>query len=170
MRADADSPMRRLAMRLSTSTSQSKKVAVGSSYSSISPSAYPVCHWTLTCCSDETRKKHCISAPFPNAGEIDRLEKAREHGCNVASTSSLDGLTEILKQWGVDGSRARMTIEQYDRIMRCGDKTPLLDSPVGKGGIPPAPLVEGKGPFFAMEVQPSYVECSLILTLSGNQY
>lgn len=58
-----------------------------------------------------------------------------------------------------------MTIEQYDRIMRLRDKTSLLDSPVGKGGSPPAPLVEGKGPFFAMEVQPSYVECSLMLTV-----
>ncbi|GAB1201302.1 hypothetical protein APSETT444_010692 [Aspergillus pseudonomiae] len=98
---------------------------------------------------------HCVSAPFPNAGEIDRLEKAREHGCNVASTPSLEGLAEILNQWGVDGPQALRTIEQYDRIIRLGDKTSTLDAPVGKAGKPPVPLVEGEGPFFAMEVQPS---------------
>ncbi|KAE8332952.1 hypothetical protein BDV39DRAFT_188996 [Aspergillus sergii] len=105
--------------------------------------------------NDRTRRQHCISAPFPNAGEIDRLEKAREHGCNVASAPSLDGLAEILNQWGVDGPQALRTIEQYDRIIRLGDKTSTLDAPVGKAGKPPVPLVEGEGPFFVMEVQPS---------------
>ncbi|QMW39194.1 hypothetical protein G4B11_002474 [Aspergillus flavus] len=105
--------------------------------------------------NDRTRRQHCISAPFPNAGEIDRLEKAREHGCNVASAPSLDGLAEILNQWGVDGSQALRTIEQYDRFIRLGDKTSTLDAPVGKAGKPPVSLVEGEGPFFVMEVQPS---------------
>ncbi|KJK63788.1 FAD binding domain protein [Aspergillus parasiticus SU-1] len=105
--------------------------------------------------NDRTRRQHCISAPFPNAGAIDRLEKAREHGCNVASAPSLDGLVEILNQWGVDGPQALRTIEQYDRIIRLGDKTSTLDAPVGKAGKPPVPLVEGEGPFFVMEVQPS---------------
>ncbi|KAB8261598.1 hypothetical protein BDV32DRAFT_157923 [Aspergillus pseudonomiae] len=105
--------------------------------------------------NDRTRRQHCVSAPFPNAGEIDRLEKAREHGCNVASTPSLEGLAEILNQWGVDGPQALRTIEQYDRIIRLGDKTSTLDAPVGKAGKPPVPLVEGEGPFFVMEVQPS---------------
>ncbi|KAE8380414.1 hypothetical protein BDV26DRAFT_302845 [Aspergillus bertholletiae] len=105
--------------------------------------------------NDRTRRQHCVSAPFPNAGEIDRLEKAREHGCNVASAPSLDGLAEILNQWGVDGLQALRTIEQYDRVIRLGDKTSTLDAPVGKAGKPPVSLVEGEGPFFVMEVQPS---------------
>ncbi|KNG84807.1 extracellular 3-ketosteroid 1-dehydrogenase [Aspergillus nomiae NRRL 13137] len=105
--------------------------------------------------NDQTRRQHCVSAPFPNAGEIDRLEKAREHGCNVASTPSLEGLAEILNQWGVDGPQALRTIERYDRFIRLGDKTSTLDAPVGKAGKPPVPLVEGEGPFFVMEVQPS---------------
>ncbi|KAE8359949.1 hypothetical protein BDV27DRAFT_168212 [Aspergillus caelatus] len=105
--------------------------------------------------NDRTRRQHCISAPFPNAGEIDRLEKARGYGCNVASAPSLDGLAEILNQWGVDGPQALRTIEQYDRFIRLGDKTSTLDAPVGNAGKPPVPLVEGEGPFFVMEVQPS---------------
>ncbi|RHZ61830.1 uncharacterized protein CDV56_108904 [Aspergillus thermomutatus] len=106
-------------------------------------------------CGDKTRNQHCISAPFPNAGEIDRLEKARAHGCKVASAHSIDQLIEILETWGVDSAQARRTIEQYDRVVRLGDKTAMLDAPVGKGGKPPMPLTEGQGPFFAMEVQPS---------------
>ncbi|RMJ26048.1 Thi4 family [Aspergillus sp. HF37] len=105
--------------------------------------------------NDETRKQHCISAPFPNAGAIDRLDKARQHGCNVASAPSLDGLADILRQWGVNGAQARQTIEQYHRAVRLGDETATVSAPVGKAGSPAAALVEGEGPFFAMEVQPS---------------
>ncbi|KAL5357113.1 hypothetical protein BJX96DRAFT_181215 [Aspergillus floccosus] len=105
--------------------------------------------------NDKTRLKHCISALFPNAGDIDRLQKAREHGCHVDSATTLDGLVDILQKWGVNGAQARRTIDHYDRAIRLGDKTAVLDAPVGQGGAPPAPLVDGDGPFFAMEVQPS---------------
>ncbi|KAI2844881.1 hypothetical protein CBS11350_4407 [Aspergillus niger] len=88
--------------------------------------------------NERTRTQHCISAPFPNAGEIDRLAKAQEHGCR-----------------GVNGAQARKTIKQYDQAIRLGDSTVALDAPVGAGGNPPVPLVEGDGPFFCMEVQPS---------------
>ncbi|KAF9894796.1 hypothetical protein FE257_004417 [Aspergillus nanangensis] len=105
--------------------------------------------------NDKTRLQHCISALFPNAGDVDRLQKARDHGCNVASAPTLDELANVLDNWGVNGAQARRTIDQYDRSIRLGDKSAILDAPVGKGGAPPVPLVDGNGPFFAMEVQPS---------------
>ncbi|GKZ69878.1 hypothetical protein AnigIFM50267_005108 [Aspergillus niger] len=105
--------------------------------------------------NEHTRTQHCISAPFPNAGEIDRLAKAQEHGCRVGSAPTINGLVNILIQWGVNGAQARKTIEQYDQAIRLGDSTVALDAPVGAGGNPPVPLVEGDGPFFCMEVQPS---------------
>ncbi|PYH63640.1 3-ketosteroid 1-dehydrogenase helE [Aspergillus vadensis CBS 113365] len=105
--------------------------------------------------NDRTRTQHCISAPFPNAGEIDRLAKAQEHGCRVGSAPSINGLVDILKEWGVNETQARRTIEQYDQVIRLGNSTVALDAPVGAGGKPPVPLVEGDGPFFCMEVQPS---------------
>lgn len=105
--------------------------------------------------SEKTRAQHCVSALFPNAGDIDRLKKARHHGCNVASAPTLDELVDILNNWGADGLQARRTVEQYDLAVRLGDTEISLDAPVGRGGSPPVPLVDGEGPFFVMEVQPS---------------
>lgn len=103
--------------------------------------------------SENTRLQHCVSALFPNAGDIDRLQKAREHGCNVGTASTLDGLVQTLAGWGVDSAGARQTIAQYDRVVRHKDSGQSLDAPVGL--VPPVPLVEGEGPFYAIEVQPS---------------
>ncbi|KAJ5742807.1 uncharacterized protein N7511_011208 [Penicillium nucicola] len=105
--------------------------------------------------NEETRLRHCVSALFPNAGDVDRLQKARDHGCNVGTASTLNELTKILHNWGVNDMQARHTIEQYDQAMRLGQKHISLDAPVGRGGPPPAPLVDGNGPFYAIEVQPS---------------
>ncbi|KAL3460070.1 FAD binding domain-containing protein [Aspergillus heterothallicus] len=106
--------------------------------------------------SEKTRLQHCVSALFPNAGDIDRLQKAREYGCNVGTALTLGDLVEVLARWGVDKAGATRTIKDYDRIVRQGETGPTLDAPVGRGGgASPAPLVEGEGPFHAMEVQPS---------------
>ncbi|CAG8406714.1 unnamed protein product [Penicillium salamii] len=105
--------------------------------------------------SEKTRAEHCVKALFPNAGDIDRLQKAREHGCNVGSSVTLAGLVEILQGWGVSHSQARRTIEEYDQVVRFGNKSIALDAPIGRGGPHPVPLVDGEGPFYAMEVQPS---------------
>lgn len=105
--------------------------------------------------SEKTRLQHCISALFPNAGDIDRLQKAREHGCNVGAASTLGELVEVLAGWGVDRVGAKRTIDNYDRVIRQKDPGLGLDAPVGRGGTPPTPLVEGEGPFHAIEVQPS---------------
>ncbi|KAJ5987921.1 hypothetical protein N7481_003131 [Penicillium waksmanii] len=103
--------------------------------------------------NEKIRLQHCVSALFPNAGDIDRLQKAREHGCNVGTASTLDGLAQILAGWGVDSVGAKRTITQYERVVRHKDAEQGLDAPVGP--VPPTPLVEGEGPFYAIEVQPS---------------
>ncbi|BCS21844.1 FAD-dependent oxidoreductase [Aspergillus puulaauensis] len=105
--------------------------------------------------NEKTRLQHCISALFPNAGDIDRLQKAREHGCNVGAASTLGELVEVLAGWGVDRVGAKRTIDNYDRVIRQKEPGLGLDAPVGRGGTPPTPLVEGEGPFHAIEVQPS---------------
>ncbi|RVX75784.1 hypothetical protein B0A52_00140 [Exophiala mesophila] len=104
---------------------------------------------------DRTRRKHCVSALFPNAGDVDRLAKARSHGCNVASAPTLEGLVKILEGWGVNGQQARHTIEQYHRAVTSNDGKISLDVPVGRAGTPPDSLLDGEADFFAMEVQPS---------------
>ncbi|OJI99674.1 hypothetical protein ASPVEDRAFT_148695 [Aspergillus versicolor CBS 583.65] len=105
--------------------------------------------------NEKTRLQHCVSALFPNAGDIDRLQKAREHGCNVGTASTLGELVQVLAGWGVDGVNARRTIQEYDRVIRQNEPGLGLDAPVGRGGAPPTALVEGEGPFHAIEVQPS---------------
>ena len=105
--------------------------------------------------SEKTRLQHCVGALFPNARNVDRLQKARDYGCNVGQASTLDGLVKILRQWGVNGTQAAQTIDQYDRAIRLGQQAINLDAPIGRGGPAPTPLVEGEGPFYAMEVQPS---------------
>ncbi|KAJ5945968.1 hypothetical protein N7454_002807 [Penicillium verhagenii] len=105
--------------------------------------------------NEKTRLQHTVGAPFPNAGSIDRLQKARDYGCNVGSAPTLKGLMDIIRQWGVDPVQSARTIEQYDQAVRLGKTNVGLDAPVGRGGSPPVPLVDGEGPFYAMEVQPS---------------
>ncbi|CAH0019993.1 unnamed protein product [Clonostachys rhizophaga] len=104
---------------------------------------------------EKSRAEHCVSALFPNAGDIDRLEKARSYGCNVASADTLDQLCTILESWGVNGPQAKQTMDQYLKAVGQGDSATILEASVGKIGQPPRPLVEGQGPFYAMEVQPS---------------
>ncbi|KAJ5699144.1 hypothetical protein N7462_001149 [Penicillium macrosclerotiorum] len=105
--------------------------------------------------NEKTRLEHCMGAFFPNAGDVDRLQKAREYGCNVGEASTLNGLLNLIREWGVDYVQAARTLEQYDQFVRLGKRNLVLDAPTGQFGLSPAPLVEGEGPFYAMEVQPS---------------
>jgi hypothetical protein len=69
--------------------------------------------------------------------------------------SSLSGLLKALGDWGVDADQARRTVADYRRYVTLKDTSVALDAPTGRGGVPAPPLVEGEGPYFAMEVQPS---------------
>lgn len=106
-------------------------------------------------CSDKTRRKHCLAALFPNAGDVDRLELARSRGCNVASASTIEGLVNLLEGLGVDGTQTHRTIRQYHQAVALGEAEVSLEAPIGRGGTAPSSLIGGKAPFFAMEVQPS---------------
>jgi hypothetical protein len=53
---------------------------------------------------------------------------------------------------GVDKIQAARMIVLNDRVVRRGQTDIGLDAPVGCGGPPRASLVDGEGPFFAMEV------------------
>ena len=96
-----------------------------------------------------------MAALFPNAGDVDRLQRARSYGCRIESAETLDNLFGILGEWGVDPNQARKTLQNYDHNVRLGQEDVILDAPTGKGGSRPSPLVDGDGPFYAMEVQPS---------------
>ena len=96
-----------------------------------------------------------MAALFPNAGDVDRLQRARSYGCRVESAEALDKLFDILGEWGVDPVQARKTLQNYDQSVRLGRQDVILDASTGKGGSRPSPLVDGDGPFYAMEVQPS---------------
>lgn len=66
----------------------------------------------------------------------------------------------------MDCVNAKSTIEKYDRVIRQKGENKLgLDAPVGRGGLPPASLVEGDGPFYAIEVQPSYVSSRCLVLM-----
>lgn len=73
----------------------------------------------------------------------------------MAESKTVEGLLETLSGWGVDTTKTRRTIDDYHRRVALGDRSVALDYPVGSTGTPPASLLVGKGPFFAMEVQPS---------------
>lgn len=73
----------------------------------------------------------------------------------MVESPTLAGLIEALGEFGVNTNEAKRTIEQYHKSVALGDSSIVLDAPTGRGGEPAAPLEEGKGPFFAMEVQPS---------------
>jgi hypothetical protein len=45
----------------------------------------------------------------------------------------------------------------YDCAFRLGQTDIGLDAPVGRSGLSHASLVDGEGPFYAVEVPPSYV-------------
>lgn len=83
------------------------------------------------------------------------MQKAREHGCDVGTASTLSGLLDILHVWGVNRVQARRTIEEYDRVVRLRDRDLTHNASIGGGGSVPAPLVEGEGLFYAMEDPPS---------------
>ncbi|KAM5343662.1 hypothetical protein ACJ41O_012199 [Fusarium nematophilum] len=105
--------------------------------------------------NDEVRRRWALGEVFPNAGKIDRLEKARAFGGRVTSAQTVDALLKKVAEWGVPLSSLRRTVNQYNRAAN-GDSEEVLDAPVGQNHEPHAPL-EGRanGPFWALEVQPS---------------
>ncbi|KAF5005067.1 hypothetical protein FDECE_8483 [Fusarium decemcellulare] len=105
--------------------------------------------------NDEVRKKWALGEVFPNAGKIDRLQKAKSFGGRVTSAETIDELLKRVSEWGVPLKALQHTTHQYNNAVS-GNADQVLDAPVGRNHEPHAPL-EGsdRGPYWALEVQPS---------------
>ena len=99
-------------------------------------------------CDERVRREFVVSEPFPNAGLLDRFERAASAGARLATSDTLDGLVSRAAAWGVDAVRLRDTLEDYAAAAR--DEPVGLDAPLP---AVPEPLVEP--PFYALEVQPT---------------
>lgn len=99
-------------------------------------------------CDERVRAEYVVSEPFPNAGLLDRFERAAATGARLASADTLDGLVSQVGDWGVDTVRLDETLEGYAAATR-GEPVGL-DAPLP---AVPEPLVEP--PFYALEVQPA---------------
>lgn len=102
----------------------------------------------LLLCDERVRTKYVVSEPFPNAGLLDRFEKAAAAGARLASADTLDGLVGQVSDWGVDAVRLKATLDDYAAAAR--GESVALDAPLP---AEPEPLVEP--PFHALEVQPA---------------
>ncbi|EEU34582.1 uncharacterized protein NECHADRAFT_88984 [Fusarium vanettenii 77-13-4] len=104
---------------------------------------------------NEVRMRWALGEVFPNAGRIDRLEKAKAFGGRVASSETVGELLKHMSDWGVPLQALQHTIRQYNRAVR-GKNDEILDAPVGSNHEPHVTF-EGteKGPYWALEVQPS---------------
>jgi succinate dehydrogenase/fumarate reductase flavoprotein subunit len=120
--------------------------------------------------SDEVRKLYATGEPWPNAGDVDRVAKAREYGGHVESAATVQELVSKMAQWGLPETTLRRTIDSFNvasRVHASGQPVDFgsLDAPIGTNehGVPPhAPLVDAAGPYWVLEVQPS-----LTLTYGG---
>ncbi|KAH8169682.1 FAD binding domain-containing protein [Sarocladium implicatum] len=120
--------------------------------------------------NEEVYKKYAVGEPWPNAGNVDRVEEARRCGGNVATASSTAGLISVLGEYGVPASTVKKTIESFNEASAAhasGEPVDFssLDAPLGTNnhGAPPhAPLTDSNAPFWVVEVQPS-----LTLTYGG---
>lgn len=99
-------------------------------------------------CDERVRREYVVSEPFPNAGFIDRFERAAAAGARLASADTLDGLAAQVAEWGVEVIRLRETLDGYAAAAR--GRPVSLDAPLPDE---PEPLVEP--PFHALEVQPA---------------
>lgn len=99
-------------------------------------------------CDERVRREYVVSEPFPNAGLLDRFERAAEAGARLTSSDTLDGLVGQVARWGVDAVQLRATLESYAAAAR--RESVSLDAPLPTRH---RPLVEP--PFYALEVQPA---------------
>jgi succinate dehydrogenase/fumarate reductase flavoprotein subunit len=108
--------------------------------------------------NEAIRQRYALSEAFPNAGKIDRLEKARSVGGRVARASTVNELISKIATWGVPPSTLQKTVQDYNSAVKSPkyQSTVLLDASIGGNGTPHKALVgSDDGPFWALEVQPS---------------
>jgi succinate dehydrogenase/fumarate reductase flavoprotein subunit len=104
--------------------------------------------------NEAVRQRWAVGEVFPNAGKIDRLEKAKAFGGRVTSAQTIEELIKKVSEWGVPASALQSTLTGYNNALNGKDID--LDAPVGSNHEP-HPAFEGSlgGPFWAVEVQPS---------------
>jgi succinate dehydrogenase/fumarate reductase flavoprotein subunit len=56
-------------------------------------------------CDERIRREYVVSEPFPNAGLLDRFERAAAAGARPASADTIDGLARRVAKSGVDAIR-----------------------------------------------------------------
>lgn len=113
--------------------------------------------------SDEAREKYATGEPWPNAGFVDRVQKAKDVGGRVFKVNTVEELVQGLSAWGVAAANLQKTIQGYNtaaKLLEEGSKVDPsdLDAPVNTNeyGKPPhGPITNEHGPFWALEVQPS---------------
>lgn len=99
-------------------------------------------------CDERVRREYVVSEPFPNAGLLDRFERAEEAGARLARADTLKDLAELVTGWNIDSVRLKQTLENYTSAAR-GEPV-SLDAPLPAKPTPPI-----EPPFYALEVQPS---------------
>ncbi|RSL93653.1 hypothetical protein CEP52_013113 [Fusarium oligoseptatum] len=105
--------------------------------------------------NNQVRKRWALGEVFPNAGKIDRLEKAKAFGGRVASAETVEELLKHVSKWGVPLQALQHTIRQYNHTVK-GGSDEILDAPIGRNHEPHPPFERGeRGPYWALEVQPS---------------
>lgn len=99
-------------------------------------------------CDERVRAEYVVSEPFPNAGLLDRFERADEAGARLTSAETLDALVSQAAVWGVDAVQLEATLEAYSAAAR--SEPVSLDAP-----LPDEPEPIAEPPFWALEVQPA---------------
>ena len=99
-------------------------------------------------CDERVRREYVVSEPFPNAGFLDRFERAAEAGARLASADTLEDLADLVAGWNVDPIRLKQTLEGYTSAAR--ERSVSLDAP-----LPAKPTLPVEPPFYALEVQSS---------------
>lgn len=108
--------------------------------------------------SEAVKQQFAVSAPFPNAGTVDRMEKAKSVGGRVASAATIAELVPKIASWGVSAPVLAKTLAEYNAVAAAGGRGEELDAPRGTNPDGPRPhpsLDDSLGPYHVIEVQPS---------------
>lgn len=108
--------------------------------------------------SEAVKQQFAVGAPFPNAGTVDRMEKAKSVGGRVASAPTIAELVPKIASWGISAPVLAKTLAGYSAVAAADGRGEELDAPRGTNSDGPKPhpsLDDGLGPYHVIEVQPS---------------
>lgn len=102
---------------------------------------------------EATRQRYALGEVFPKSGRIDRLELAKSVGGRVAKADNVEQLINALDQWGVPPAALKQTLQTFNDYVT--GKVDHAYPSIGKNKESHGPIIDGKGPFWTLEVQPS---------------